>query len=204
MLAAAIHFLRGTPYIYQGEELGMTNAGFTSINEYRDVESINYHKILRAAGHTEEETLAIIGERSRDNSRTPMQWTAGENADFTTGTPWLAVNANHTAINAEQEVGDPGSIHAFYKQLVRLRKELPVIAEGGITFLERENDDVLAYERTLDGKTLRVLCNLRGTETKTATPLADYRKTTPGTLLGNYPEEPRDTLRPYECLVLTN
>lgn len=204
MLAAAIHFLRGTPYIYQGEELGMTNAGFTSINEYRDVESINYHKILRAAGHTEEETLAIIGERSRDNSRTPMQWTAGENADFTTGTPWLAVNANHTAINAEQEVGDPGSIHAFYKQLVRLRKELPVIAEGGITFLERENDDVLAYERTLGEKTLRVLCNLRGTETKTATPLADYRKTTPGTLLGNYPEEPRDTLRPYECLVLTN
>lgn len=204
MLAAAIHFLRGTPYIYQGEELGMTNAGFTSIDEYRDVESINYHKILRAAGHTEEETLRVIGERSRDNSRTPMQWTAGENAGFTTGTPWLAVNANHTSINAEREADDPGSIHAFYKELVRLRKELPVIAEGGITFLERENDDVLAYERTLGEKTLRVLCNLRGTETKTATPLADYRKTTPGTLLGNYPEEPRDTLRPYECLVLTN
>ena len=204
MLAAAIHFMRGTPYIYQGEELGMTNAGFTNIDDYRDVESINYYKILRDAGHSEEETLQIIGERSRDNGRTPMQWAAGENAGFTTGTPWLAVNENHAVINAEREVGDPGSIHAFYKELVRLRKELPIIADGGVTFLERENNDVLAYERTLDGKKLRVLCNLRGTEAVTATPLTDYRKETPGMLLGNYPEESRDTLRPYECLVLTN
>ena len=119
MLAAAIHFMCGTPYIYQGEELGMTNAGFASIDAYRDVESINYYKILRDAGHSEAETLQIIGERSRDNGRTPMQWTAGENAGFTTGTPWIAVNKNYTAINAEREAADPSSIHAFYKQLVR-------------------------------------------------------------------------------------
>ena len=202
MLAAAIHFMRGTPYIYQGEELGMTNAGFASIDAYRDVESINYYKILRDAGHSEEETLQIIGERSRDNSRTPMQWTAGENAGFTTGTPWIAVNKNHKVINAEREAADPGSIHAFYKQLVRLRKELPIIAEGDVTFLEPENDDILAYERTLGDKNLRVLCNLRGTETKV--PLDDYLSSTPHTLLSNYPEEMRDMLRPYEVIVLTN
>lgn len=202
MLAAAIHFMRGTPYIYQGEELGMTNAGFASIDEYRDVESINYYKILRDAGHSEAETLKIIGERSRDNGRMPMQWTAGENAGFTTGTPWIAVNKNHTAINAEREAADPGSICAFYKQLVRLRKELPIIAEGDVRFLEPENNDVLAYERTLGDKKLRVLCNLRGTETKA--PLADYRSSTPHTLLSNYPGENRDALRPYEVVVLTN
>ena len=202
MLAAAIHFMRGTPYIYQGEELGMTNAGFASIDEYRDVESINYYKILRDAGHSEAETLKIIGERSRDNGRMPMQWTAGENAGFTTGTPWIAVNKNHTAINAEREAADPGSIRAFYKQLVRLRKELPIIAEGDVRFLEPENNDVLAYERTLGDKKLRVLCNLRGTETKA--PLADYRSSTPHTLLSNYPGENRDALRPYEVVVLTN
>lgn len=202
MLAAAIHFMRGTPYIYQGEELGMTNAGFASIDEYRDVESINYYKILRDAGHSEAETLKIIGERSRDNGRMPMQWTAGENAGFTTGTPWIAVNKNHTAINAEREAADPGSIRAFYKQLVRLRKKLPIIAEGDVRFLEPENNDVLAYERTLGDKKLRVLCNLRGTETKA--PLADYRSSTPHTLLSNYPGENRDALRPYEVVVLTN
>lgn len=202
MLAAAIHFMRGTPYIYQGEELGMTNAGFASIDEYRDVESINYYKILRDAGHSEAETLKIIGERSRDNGRMPMQWTAGENAGFTTGTPWIAVNKNHTAINAEREAADPGSIRAFYKQLVRLRKELPIIAEGDVTFLEPENNDILAYERTLGDKKLRVLCNLHGTETKA--PLADYRSSTPHMLLSNYPGENRDALRPYEVVVLTN
>ncbi len=202
MLAAAIHFMCGTPYIYQGEELGMTNAGFASIDAYRDVESINYYKILRDAGHSEAETLQIIGERSRDNGRTPMQWTAGENAGFTTGTPWIAVNKNYTAINAEREAADPSSIHAFYKQLVRLRKELPIIAEGDVTFLEPENNDILAYERTLGDKKLRVLCNLHGTETKA--PLADYRSSTPHMLLSNYPGENRDALRPYEVVVLTN
>ena len=179
----------------------MTNAGLQRIDDYRDVESINYYHILRQAGHGEAETLRIIGERSRDNGRTPMQWTAGEHAGFTTGTPWLAVNANHTRINAAQETADPESVYAFYCQLVRLRKELPIVAEGDIHFLETENNDVLAYERTLGEQHLRVICNLRGHDTATTTPLSVYRQTTPQLLLGNYPAAQRDTLRPYEVLV---
>ena len=182
-------------------ELGLTNAGLQRIDDYRDVESINYYHILRQAGHGEAETLRIIGERSRDNGRTPMQWTAGEHAGFTTGTPWLAVNANHTRINAAQETADPESVYAFYCQLVRLRKELPIVAEGDIHFLETENNDVLAYERTLGEQHLRVICNLRGHDTATTTPLSVYRQTTPQLLLGNYPAAQRDTLRPYEVLV---
>lgn len=103
MLAAAIHLMRGTPYIYQGEEIGMTNADFTDIADYRDVESINYHGILREAGLSEAETMKIIEARSRDNGRTPMQWTAGESAGFTSGMPWLGVNRNHASINVECE-----------------------------------------------------------------------------------------------------
>ena len=115
--------MRGTPYIYQGEEIGMTNAGYTSIEQYRDVESTNYFAILRAEGKSVEEALHIIGERSRDNGRTPMQWDASEFAGFTTGQPWLGIPANHNYINVETEEKDSDSIFAYYKKLVQLRKE---------------------------------------------------------------------------------
>ena len=112
MLAAAIHFMRGTPYIYQGEELGMTNAHFTSIDQYRDVESLNYYNILRGEGKSEAETLDIIAQRSRDNGRTPMQWDASANAGFTTGTPWIGTADNYQAINAAAEMDDPDSVRS--------------------------------------------------------------------------------------------
>lgn len=201
MLAAAIHLMRGTPYIYQGEEIGMTNADFTDIREYRDVESINYHDILRKNGTSEEETMKIIAARSRDNSRTPMQWTAGKEAGFTSGTPWLGLNRNHETINAEQEEKDDSSILSFYKELIRLRKEMPLIAEGSIHFLERENDDVLAYERQLGEERLLVFCNFRPQAVNLQESLLTYEEQGWQKLLGNYPEC-RANLRPYEVVVL--
>lgn len=196
MLAAAIHLMRGTPYIYQGEEIGMTNADFTDIADYRDVESINYHDILRASGRSEDETMKIIGARSRDNGRTPMQWTAGESAGFTTGMPWLGVNHNHAAINVEAEREDDDSILAFYRRLIALRKEYRIIAEGSIRFLERENDEILAYERELEGEHLLVLCNFRAAEIAMPALHAAGEK-----LIGNYPGMAAH-LRPYEVIAL--
>ena len=196
MLAAAIHLMRGTPYIYQGEEIGMTNADFMDIADYRDVESINYHDILRASGQSEDETMKIIGARSRDNGRTPMQWTAGESAGFTTGTPWLGVNRNHAVINVEAEREDDDSILAFYRRLIALRKEYRIIAEGSIRFLERENDEILAYERELEGEHLLVLCNFRAAEIAMPALHAAGEK-----LIGNYPGMAAH-LRPYEVIAL--
>ena len=198
MLAAAIHFMRGTPYIYQGEELGMTNPHFTSIDQYRDVESRNYYRILREQGKTEAETLDIIAQRSRDDSRTPMQWDASENAGFTTGTPWIGIADNYKAINAAAQMDAPDSIRSFYKTLVALRKKMSVIRAGKIEFLYPDNADLLAYRR-YDGETeLLVLCNLREREIAKPLPVGwtDAEK-----LLGNYPDT-ADTLRPYECVVL--
>ena len=198
MLAVCLYLMQGTPYIYQGEELGMTNPHFTRIEQYRDVESLNYYKILREQDKTEAETLNIIAQRSRDDSRTPMQWDASENAGFTTGTPWIGIADNYKAINAAAQMDAPDSIRSFYKTLVALRKKMPVISAGKIEFLYPDNADLLAYRR-YDGETeLLVLCNLREWEIAKPLPVGwtDAEK-----LLGNYPDT-ADTLRPYECVVL--
>ena len=164
MLATCIHLLRGTPYIYQGEELGMTNARYTSIGQYRDVESLNYYQIMLQSGKTEEEALEILRRRSRDNGRTPMQWSAAPNAGFTEGTAWLAPPENYAAINAEAEKQDPDSILHYYRALIQLRKENPVISEGQIEFLYQDHPSVFAYRRFLDGDELLVFNNLTGEE----------------------------------------
>ncbi len=200
MLATLIHMMRGTPYIYQGEEIGMTNAGYTSIDQYRDVESTNYYDILCAEGKSAEEALHIIGERSRDNGRTPMQWDASEFAGFTTGEPWLSIPANHSYINVETEERDEDSILAYYKKLVQLRKDHEIIADGDIHFLETGTDDVIAYERTLGEEKLTVYCNLRGTEVPNAySAKGDI-------LICNYAVEDvtDSTLKPYEARVIVN
>ena len=129
-LAAVMHLMRGTPYIFQGEEFGMTNAGFTSIDEYRDVESLNYYKIMLANGVSESEALKILAAKSRDNGRTPVQWNGGKNAGFTTGEPWISPAKNYRSINAELEGASPDSILDFYKKLIALRKEYSVISDG--------------------------------------------------------------------------
>lgn len=202
MLAATVHMLRGTPYIFQGEELGMTNTYYTDIAQFKDVESQNYYKILLDRGLTEAEALHVVQERSRDNGRTPMQWTGGENAGFTTGTPWIDIPENHTYINVETEEQDPDSILAYYKELIQIRKQEPAIAEGSIEFLYQEHPDVFAYRRTLDKDELLILCNWKEKEVALEVPEAgDY-----SLRLGNYPDVNANggsfVLRPYEALIL--
>ena len=147
LLLLTIHMMRGTPYIYQGEELGMTNAHYSDISQYRDVESLNYYEILLSEGKSKEEALEILAAKSRDNSRTPMQWSADVNAGFSEAEPWISVIDNYKEINAEKEMQDPDSIYSFYKKLVGLRKEKAVISEGTIEFFERENADVLLFHQ---------------------------------------------------------
>ena len=201
MLATAIHCMRGTPYIYQGEELGMTNPHFTEIDQYRDVESLNYYKILREQGKSEAETLNILAQRSRDDGRTPMQWDSSPNAGFTSGTPWIGVADNYKSINAAAQTSDADSIYSFYKAMVRLRKEHRVISEGKIEFLYPDNTNLLAYRRygSADKEELLVLCNL--TEQEIHAELPDAWATAEK-LIGNYADNPSETLRPYECVVL--
>ena len=201
-LAMLIHLMRGTPYIYQGEELGMTNAYFTDINQYRDVESTNYFRILTEGGTSKEEALDIIAARSRDNGRTPMQWDGTAGAGFTTGTPWLGIPDNHVTINAEAEENDPTSIYAFYKELVRLRKEMEIIADGQIRYLDSGHDSVLAYQRTYGQEKLTVVCSLAGEELLLSEPISLEGKKV---LLSSYLDEPTGTvtaLRPYESIAI--
>ena len=202
MLAAAIHLMRGTPYIYQGEEIGMTNPHYTSIDQYRDVESLNYYRILMENGKTSEEALQILAERSRDNGRTPMQWDDSHAAGFTTGTPWIYPPENYRQINAAAQMNDETSVRAFYKKLVQLRKEMEVISEGKIEFLMKEDESVLAYRRYTDSQEMLVMCNLTSEEAPVTLPqgwentdvlIANWDNATAFTDL---------TLRPYECLAL--
>ncbi len=199
MLGMATHFMRGTPYIYQGEELGMTNAHFTGIDQYRDVESLNYYRILQEQGHTPAQALEILAARSRDNGRTPMQWDATAHAGFTAGTPWIGVVDNYKTINAAAQVEDPDSIFGWYRTLIALRKAHKVISEGRIEMLFRDNADLLAYRRFTDEEELLVVCNLTDREVPLTLPEGwqDAKL-----LLGNYPAGPRTALRPFECLAL--
>ena len=200
MLGTATHMMRGTPYIFQGEEIGMTNAHYKTIDQYRDVESLNYYKILQEQGKTADEALEILAQRSRDNGRTPMQWDASAHAGFTTGTPWLEEVSNYPTINAAAQVGDPDSIYSYYKQLVALRKREQVISEGKIEFLYKDDADLLAYRRWTDDEEALVVRNPTGHEAPVALPEGWG---TAAQLLGNYPAPAaRTSLRPYECWVL--
>ncbi len=160
--ATVLHLLRGTPYVYQGEELGMTNAYFTRLDQYRDIESVSWAKGGIAAGLTEAQVLRSLAVKSRDNARTPFPWDAAEHAGFTTGTPWLAVNPNYTEINAEAARKDPDSVFHHYRRLIALRHTLPVVVEGDYRLLMPDDEQVFAYVRTLDGASLTVLANLSG------------------------------------------
>lgn len=196
MLATCVHLLRGTPYIFQGEELGMTNAGYASIEQYRDVESLNYYQIMLQGGKTEEEALEVLRRRSRDNGRTPMQWDGGANAGFTSGTPWILPPENYRAINAEAELRDPDSILHYYKRLIQLRKEEPVISAGQIEFVFQDVPEVFAYRRFLGDAELFVINNLTGRSVAlNGTPWESCEK-----VLGNYMDSSA-ILRPYESIV---
>ncbi len=163
-LATVLHLHRGTPYVYQGDELGMTNAPFASLDDLRDIESLNAHRSMLARGLKPEEAMAAILTKARDHARTPMQWDAGEHAGFTTGTPWLAVNPNHQEVNAAAQVDDPDSVFGHYRQLITLRHEEPAIVHGDFTMLLPEHEQVYAFVRGLDDTEVLVLANLSSRE----------------------------------------
>ncbi len=158
MLGTVLHLHRGTPFVYQGEELGMTNFPFSSIGEFRDIESLNHYAEAGA------ESLPALRDRSRDNARTPMQWDASPHAGFTTGTPWLAVNPNHSELNAEAQRADPGSVFHHYRRLIELRHTVPAVAHGDFTMLLEEDERVYAFTRRHEDTELLVLGNFSGEE----------------------------------------
>jgi oligo-1,6-glucosidase len=187
LLGTVLHLHRGTPYVYQGEELGMTNYPFASIADFRDIESVNHHRHATASGVDESHVLAALRYISRDNARTPMQWDGGPTAGFTTGTPWLPVNPNSTGINAAAQVDDPGSVFAHYRRLIELRHELPVVAHGDFTMLLSNDERVYAFTRRLDDVELLVLANFSDGEVPVDLP-DRQRWADAELLLGNYPD----------------
>jgi trehalose-6-phosphate hydrolase len=160
MLAMVLHGMQGTPYIYQGEELGMTNPGFRAIEQYRDVESLNMYAELRAQGRSDAELLAILADKSRDNGRTPMQWSAAPHAGFTTGTPWIGCAENYPQINADAALADLDSVFYAYRQLITLRKQYPLLTHGDYQDLAPEHPALWCYQRSWNGQRLLVVANL--------------------------------------------
>ena len=207
MLATVMHCLRGTPYIYQGEEIGMTNAYFNNINQYKDVESINYFNILKNNGIEEKEIYKILQSRSRDNSRTPMQWNDKENAGFSNAEPWIEVIDNYKDINAENNINDENSIFNHYKKLIKLRKDYKVISEGKTIPILKDDQNVFAFIREYNNEKLLVINNFYGNECTINLSNIDFDIKSSKFLLSNYDEAVLDNtlkLRPYESIVLYN
>jgi trehalose-6-phosphate hydrolase len=206
MLATTLHMMQGTPYIYQGEEFGMTNPNFNSIDEYRDVESLNIFNIKKNEGMDQHEIIDILKQKSRDNSRTPVQWNANENAGFTSGTPWIQTASNFQEINAEQALKDSDSIFFHYQKLIQLRKRYDVITDGKYLPISNEDDAIFAYVRTSGSEKLLVINNFYDKEKAFVLPadlhLDEYDSEM---LLSNYedstPIGPEISLRPYESVV---
>ncbi|MEZ8033374.1 alpha,alpha-phosphotrehalase [Vibrio crassostreae] len=208
MLAASVHMMQGTPYIYQGEEIGMTNPGYTEISQYRDVESTNMYDIMvNRDGVAHQDMMAILAQKSRDNSRTPMQWNTEPYAGFSQAKPWLDVANNYTEINAEQALEDKDSVFYFYKSLIELRKEVPAITHGSYKDLLPEHPSVFAYSRETDSQTLLCINNYYGEACQVELP-NEFELDKTQLLLGNYSDEQSPVsantvaLRPYETRIL--
>lgn len=194
MLAVMLHGMQGTPYIYQGEELGMTNIRL-DIDQYVDVEIRNYYREQMEKGADQQKVMESIWARGRDNARAPMQWTSGKNAGFTEGTPWLPVNANHETISVEAEWNDPNSVFRFYQKLIALRKQYPVFRDGTFSLLYPEDKKIFAYTRETEDEQLLVVCNFSDETLPFVIPEA-FRGA--DLLIGNYAEQ-AESLRPYEA-----
>lgn len=196
MLAILLHGLQGTPYIYQGEELGMTNVAY-GIEEYRDIETLNLYKERLENGYTKEEVMRSIHAKSRDNARTPMQWDDGENAGFTEGDPWIRINPNYREINAEKQVRDADSVFRCYQELIRFRKEYSVFVDGDFQMLLMDDESIFTYTRKNENLELLVVCNFYG---RTVSWPLDGYDTSMELLISNYKDTDQiGVLRPYEA-----
>ncbi len=206
MLATFIHMLQGTPYIYQGEEIGMTNVAFDSLDSYRDVATLNASRaLIEERDISEEVVLTLIQPRSRDNARTPMQWDDGQQAGFTSGEPWLQVNPNYSEINVQQALADPNSVFYYYQKLIQLRKQQPAIVYGRYDLILAEDEQIYAFTRTLEDEQLLVILNFSGDTAVFALP-SHLNTDQPDLLINNYTVDPAQaitqlTLRPYEARV---
>jgi len=200
-IATCLHMMQGTPYVYQGEELGMTNTVFNSVDDFRDLESVNaYRELVESGLYTDEDMFPKIAHKSRDNARTPMQWDASENAGFTTGTPWIALNPNYKKINVADQLKREDSVFHYYQKLIRLRKENEIIVYGNYELLLPEDENIFAYTRSLDGKKLLTVCNFSKSEQKFD--FSGYENAE--ILISNYNRDAGKDgiLKPYEAIVL--
>jgi len=200
MLAGILHLHRGTPYIYQGEELGMTNMRFATIAEHRDIEVINHHREATThGGCTDAEVLAAVASLNRDNARTPVQWDASRDAGFTTGSPWIGVNTNAEQVNAASQVNDPDSVFSFYRRLIDLRHSDPVVSHGDFTMLLPEHEHIYAFRRALPRAEMLVVGNFSALEQVADVDDPDWAAAVQ--ILGNYPARATLDLRPWEFKV---
>jgi oligo-1,6-glucosidase len=202
LLGTVLHMHRGTPYVYQGEELGMTNLPWGNIDEFRDLDTLNYWDEAIARGDDPHRVLAALRAQSRDNGRTPMQWDASANAGFSTGSPWIAVNPNYVEVNAADQVTDPDSVFGHYQRLIELRHALPVVAFGDYAMLLPDDEHIYAFRRSLGEVELLVLANFSADTRDVALPFTAPWEAAE-MLLSNYPDEPqRWQLRAWEAKVL--
>lgn len=203
MLATCIHMMQGTPYVYQGEELGMTNCPFNTLDNFRDLESINaFHELTEQGKMTEEDMMAAIGYKGRDNARTPMQWDDSAYAGFSTATPWIMVNPNYTKINAKDQINREDSVFKYYQKLIKLRHESELIVYGTYDLILDDDKDIYAYIRTLDDEKLIVYCNFSENTREVELP---EEFTNGKVLISNYIDAKvnhKITLRPYEAIVI--
>ena len=203
MLATCIHMMQGTPYVYQGEELGMTNCPFNTLDNFRDLESINaFHELTEQGKMTEEDMMAAISYKGRDNARTPMQWDDSAYAGFSTANPWIMVNPNYTKINAKDQVNREDSVFKYYQKLIKLRHESELIVYGTYDLILDDDKDIYAYIRTLGDEKLIVYCNFSGNTREVELP---EEFTNGKVLISNYIDAKvnhKITLRPYEAIVI--
>ncbi len=202
MLATCLHMMKGTPYVYQGEELGMINVSFEALEDYKDIDTLNtYEEYVSNGLATKEEMMGYIHCKSRDNARTPMQWNDNPNAGFTAGIPWIKINPNYTDINAEAQVNDPDSVYSYYKKLISLRKQYDIIVYGNYQLLEKDHEKLFIYSRTLGNEKLLILCNFTE-DIVDYKPEKEWESAT--VLIDNYSgvERKSNQLLPYEARVL--
>ena len=191
---------KGTPFIYQGQEIGMTNIYLNNIEDYKDVRAKNEYKKMKSEGFTDKEILDYLYKTSRDNNRTPMQWNSSENAGFTTGKPWIKINKNYKEINVEKQLNDENSILNFYKKMIKLKKEYEGLIYGKFNLILEEDENIFAYERIYNDDLFLIVCNISDENIN-----FKYKNTLRNVLLSNYYvkyEETNDVnLRPWECIL---